>query len=189
MGRRSNTDERRNQIVQAFMEVVARKGFSGASVQEIAAEAGLTPGLIHYHFKSKHEILMTLFARLESEIRERVDSQLQGDGKRDPQRALEAFLDAFLALDGKSDQLLVSCWSMISSEAAIDKGLGAAYRDFLDRQLAEFDALLGAKQRAKAAALLALIQGYFVLSAGAPGIVPRGSAAVAAKKMLRGLLE
>jgi TetR/AcrR family transcriptional repressor of bet genes len=41
---------------------------------------------------------------------------------------------------------------------------------------------------AAAAALVALVQGYFVLAATSPTLVPRGSAAAAARAMAEGLV-
>jgi AcrR family transcriptional regulator len=50
-------EDRREQIVQAAMRVFARKGFMRASNKNIAAEAGITPGLIYHYFKSKEALL------------------------------------------------------------------------------------------------------------------------------------
>ena len=58
MARPSNTDERRLQIMGALVKVMARRGYDGASVADIARAARLTPGLVHYHFKNKQEILL-----------------------------------------------------------------------------------------------------------------------------------
>ena len=66
MGRPSNAEQRRPQIVRAAVRVVARHGFDGASVQAIAKEAGLSPGLLHHHFGSKADIL---YAVLDPRVR------------------------------------------------------------------------------------------------------------------------
>jgi len=58
MARPSNTDERRLQIMGALVKVMAKRGYDGASVADIARAARLTPGLVHYHFKNKQEILL-----------------------------------------------------------------------------------------------------------------------------------
>ena len=60
MGRPSNSAERRAQIVAAMVQVVAAMGYERATVQEVARVAGLAPGLLHYHFKSKREALIVL---------------------------------------------------------------------------------------------------------------------------------
>ncbi len=47
----------RDRLIDAAFSVVAREGLNGASVKAIAAEAGVRSGLLHYHFKTKDEVL------------------------------------------------------------------------------------------------------------------------------------
>ena len=44
--------------------MIARHGYEKATIQAIAAQAGLAPGLIHYHFKNKQEILVSLIGTM-----------------------------------------------------------------------------------------------------------------------------
>jgi AcrR family transcriptional regulator len=50
-------EDRREHIIQTAMRVFARKGFMRATNKDIAAEAGITPGLIYHYFKSKEALL------------------------------------------------------------------------------------------------------------------------------------
>lgn len=52
-----NVEDRRQHIVQAAMQVFARKGFDRATNKDIASEAGITPGLIYHYFESKDALL------------------------------------------------------------------------------------------------------------------------------------
>jgi AcrR family transcriptional regulator len=45
-------------LAAAALEVVAEKGFGGASLDEIAARAGMTKGAIYSNFRSKAELLL-----------------------------------------------------------------------------------------------------------------------------------
>lgn len=47
-------------ILEAARMVLARQGYAGATIAKVAAEAGVSRGLLHYHFKNKEEI----FARV-----------------------------------------------------------------------------------------------------------------------------
>ncbi|CAN5176567.1 TetR/AcrR family transcriptional regulator [soil metagenome] len=47
----------RDALIDAAVIVVAREGLEAASVKRIAAEAGVTPGLLHYHFPTKEALL------------------------------------------------------------------------------------------------------------------------------------
>ena len=53
-------EDRREQIIDAAMQVFAQKGFTRATNKDIAREAGITPGLIYYYFESKEDLLKTI---------------------------------------------------------------------------------------------------------------------------------
>lgn len=54
---------RRDQIIQAAAEVVAEVGYASASTARIAERAGISKGVITYHFESKDEILRSVALR------------------------------------------------------------------------------------------------------------------------------
>ena len=45
------------QIVQAAMRVMARQGYARTSLMDIAKEAGMSKGAVHYHFPSKEALV------------------------------------------------------------------------------------------------------------------------------------
>jgi TetR/AcrR family transcriptional regulator, fatty acid metabolism regulator protein len=53
--------DRRRQILDAAVRVFARQGFHGCRVSDIADEAGVAYGLVYHYFRSKEEVLDTLF--------------------------------------------------------------------------------------------------------------------------------
>lgn len=50
----------REQILDAALLVFGRKGYSAATLQDVAAEAGLTRGAVYWHFKGKAELYTAL---------------------------------------------------------------------------------------------------------------------------------
>ena len=52
---------KRERILEAALRVFASKGFFGAKVADIAAEAGVADGTIYLYFKSKDDLLISLF--------------------------------------------------------------------------------------------------------------------------------
>lgn len=44
-------------ILQAVRTVLAREGYAGTTIAKVAAEAGVSRGLLHYHFKNKEEMI------------------------------------------------------------------------------------------------------------------------------------
>jgi AcrR family transcriptional regulator len=57
-------EERRNQILDAAARLFARKGYKGATIREIAHEAGVAEGTIYNYFDSKHDLLIRLPQRI-----------------------------------------------------------------------------------------------------------------------------
>lgn len=58
MSRKSVQHERKIQILEALGRCLIRKSFPETSIKEIAKEAGVNHGVLHYYFKSKEDILM-----------------------------------------------------------------------------------------------------------------------------------
>ncbi len=56
--------ETKARILSVAEDIFSRVGFDGARVDDIAKEAGVNKALIYYYFKSKDEILETLFHNL-----------------------------------------------------------------------------------------------------------------------------
>ncbi len=56
-GSKVSTDIRREQIVQAALRIIAKKGVSGLTTASIANEVGISEANLYRHFKSKDEIL------------------------------------------------------------------------------------------------------------------------------------
>ena len=68
-------------ILDAAVRVFARQGFHTCRVSDIADEAGVAYGLVYHYFRSKDEVLDTLFL-------ERWDVLLEAIGEIDaPRRA------------------------------------------------------------------------------------------------------
>lgn len=62
----------RQQVLDAAIAVLAKKGITGTSVQDIADGAGLSKGAVHYHFESKDDLLVRVLERCCEVIEERV---------------------------------------------------------------------------------------------------------------------
>ena len=58
------TEDRRRALLDAASRVFARKGFHASRVGDIAEEAGVAHGLLYHYFRSKDEVLETLFREM-----------------------------------------------------------------------------------------------------------------------------
>lgn len=89
------TASTRDRLIDAAFRVVARDGLDGASVKLIAAEAGITPGLVHYHFSSKEAVLEAALLRgLESYIARNRARRLETPDHRQVEAFFAAARDA-----------------------------------------------------------------------------------------------
>ena len=52
-------EETRGRIIAGAYQTLIRQGYEATSVKDIAREAGVPPGLIHYYFTSKENLLVT----------------------------------------------------------------------------------------------------------------------------------
>jgi AcrR family transcriptional regulator len=78
--RRSFIEEaRRAQLVETAIEVIAEVGYTDRSLARIAQRAGISRGLISYHFAGKDEliaqVLLTVFADVAEFMRSRVEAE------------------------------------------------------------------------------------------------------------------
>lgn len=191
--------ERREQISRALLAVMAQHGYASASIAKIAREAGITPGLIHYHFPNKQAILLDVVERIVTRQLARLTEALHG--LHHPTQRLDALIDAFLATGDSADPAALAAWVSISAEAIRQPEVRDALHGALGRLIAPINEILAAgvadgafrfaplTPQTCAAAVLATIQGYFTLAATAPDMIPPASAAPCARRMLHGLLH
>lgn len=84
---RTRDPGRKDRILVAAADLVARKGFHAVSIAEIGAAAGITGSGVYRHFESKSAVLVALFDRV-------IDGLL-----RDEQQILDHTSDLSSALD------------------------------------------------------------------------------------------
>ncbi len=62
--------EKRDQILEAALELLAAQGFRGTSTAEIARHAGVATGTLFHHFKTKEELINTLYLKIKTNMAE-----------------------------------------------------------------------------------------------------------------------
>jgi AcrR family transcriptional regulator len=60
LNERSTKPETREKILQAAFTVLSRQGYDNTSIKDIAEEADVAQGLVHYHFKSKQLLVLAV---------------------------------------------------------------------------------------------------------------------------------
>jgi len=179
MGRPSNRQERRAQILKGFSRVLANHGYAGATITAIADEVELAPGLIHHHFKDKEDLLSSLLKDLITDFRQRTKAE-----QSEQDDWLSAYVDGALKLDERSDLVAARCWVGVFAEAIRNPSLLRQMRRLIDKELESIQTHSRNKLDAQqAGAVLAFIIGSLVLGAFAPKKT-RGFAAPGIKKLI-----
>lgn len=70
-------DEIREKIENAAIEVFLEKGFIGASMQNVAARAGVSVSNIYNYFESKEKLFATIVAPVNSQINQLLEKLIQ----------------------------------------------------------------------------------------------------------------
>ena len=76
----------RAQLVDAALRVFSVRGVAAGTIQEIADVAGMTPGTVYNHFKTKEEVLREVALRLATTLCARIAESQAGvkEGARTP---------------------------------------------------------------------------------------------------------
>jgi len=100
MTARPTQPDSRTRLLDAAMQVIRARGYSGTTVDDICAAAGLTKGAFFHHFKSKEELALAAAAHF-SEMAERLFSAAPYRDLADPLDRVLGYIDFRTAiLDG-----------------------------------------------------------------------------------------
>ena len=69
---------RRDQILEAAEHLVAQRGWAQTSFAEICREAGVSNGVLTYHFKDKEDLLLALYERTSCAWKEHFSTECSG---------------------------------------------------------------------------------------------------------------
>ncbi len=87
---------RRAQIVECAIETIARLGYAHASLAQIAKRAGISKGVISYHFSDKEQLLRQVVCEVlrafDSYMRPRIEAEYPS-----PTRMLRAYIESNVA--------------------------------------------------------------------------------------------
>lgn len=56
----STKPDTRERILQAAFTMLSKQGYENTSIKDIAEEAGVAQGLVHYHYKSKQQLVLAV---------------------------------------------------------------------------------------------------------------------------------
>jgi AcrR family transcriptional regulator len=181
-------------LIDATARCLARHGLAGTSVRTVAAEAGVSAGLVRHHFDGMHRLVAETYRSTGKEIAAIVAATLEAAGS-DPEARLRAFIDANLRpplLDPDRLAVWLAFWSLARSDAEIRRIHGRIYREYR-RMIEEMVAALAEQRAAKqevgraALSLIALLDGLWLEHCLDPATFDAAEAAAIAHRWVDGL--
>ena len=116
---KSAPEETREKLLEAAAELFAARGLGNVSLAKVAAEAGVTPAMVHYYFHTKEELVKAVVG----ERLGRFLHAVMGDGDFDPAEPLEFALGLIprLAAAVEANPWLPGLWvrEVISDHGAL----------------------------------------------------------------------
>src|SRR5215212_7260931 len=95
---RGDRSDKRERILSAAERVFARRGFFAARVSEIAKDAGVADGTIYLYFRSKDDLLISLFEHRMKQVNALLRASVASASADSPLDQLRAFIRAYLRL-------------------------------------------------------------------------------------------
>jgi len=108
-------ERRRQQIIVAAKRVFSEKGFSKATMEDIAREAELSPGTLYLYFKNKDDLYASLSLRILQYLNIRLEEVKKKKGA-DPQKKLDAIKEALYDVYQFDPMILINMFRLQSSE-------------------------------------------------------------------------
>lgn len=90
--------DKRDRILSAAERIFARHGFFTARVSEIAKEAGVADGTIYLYFKSKDDLLISLFEHRMKQVNDVLRATVAATAGAAPSEQLRALIRTYLKL-------------------------------------------------------------------------------------------
>jgi TetR/AcrR family transcriptional repressor of bet genes len=184
---RQVASDRREALVDATIESLKRWGQEGLSVRRIAAEAGVSIGLINHHFPNKDTLVAESYRAFSRRLAASFEAAVAAAGP-DPRARLKAYFNAFFSRPNLDPQVLTAWlvyWSrvQVSPEMhAVHEEEGRGYGELLERLLSDLAEERGRAQpdlKIAVTGLTALLDGLWLKSClDPPSFRPKDAAAL-----------
>lgn len=118
---------RRKQLIDATIRAIGRYGYTSTTLTHVAGEAGLSPGIVNFYFKSKDQLLMATLEQIAEEYSAFWQAAMS-KGKVAPAAGLEAMIEADFHASVCNPEK-ISIWYAFWAEA----GNNPAYQGLVQR--------------------------------------------------------
>jgi len=90
-GRKASKEVRQQQLIEATIDSLAKRGYAETTMADVADGAGLSRGIVNFHFESKEKLLIATLQHMYDEYSAHWRASLQKAGD-DPARQLQVLV-------------------------------------------------------------------------------------------------
>ena len=157
---------RKQQILQAAVELIATRGYSAFTMRSLAKQCGLTLGALQYHYASREVLIRAITAHIHEQYSQSFELYMEGVGEE------ASFLDALVGqvlvdpADERlmADKLFPQLWAMAAMEPIVEKLLAGLYEGYLSALEEGLRQQGVANPRPDALVLMAMLEGLTLFS-------------------------
>lgn len=167
---RHRADDRRRALVEATIASLKRHGHEGLSVRRVAAQAGVSIGLINHHFPNKDALVAESYRQFSRQLAAGFQAAVER-APGEPRARLSAFIEAVFARPNLDPRVLtawVVFWGLFRQSPEMrrahrEEGRGyGALPGLLLRDLLKQRALPASRARVATIGLTALLDGLWL---------------------------
>lgn len=118
-GSKAEAPSARERILDAALEVVAKRGYSAAGVQEIVDLSGTSKGSFYFHFPSKEQMVMALLERMSEKLVNKVYDSVKHQPT--PLHRVAGSIDALIAMFARKRNMAQVLLNIVGNGKTMDK--------------------------------------------------------------------
>ncbi|MQA06504.1 MAG: TetR family transcriptional regulator [Streptosporangiales bacterium] len=122
-------EQRRAELADAALDVIAHQGIKAVTLRAVARAAGWSTGVLNHYYESHHALLVGALRRA-AEIQGRMFKEIRGDAAMDPMSRLHKLIESVLPLDDRR-VAMTRIFLVFSAEAAATPEAREEVADYL----------------------------------------------------------
>jgi TetR/AcrR family transcriptional repressor of bet genes len=131
--RKASREHRRHQLIEATIATISAKGYAQTTLTDVAIRAGVSHGLVNFHFQTKEKLLAETLLFMAEEYRQNWMTAL-AEASKDPASQLNALILAdFNEAISTPDRLAAWCafWGEAQSRPIYQEQCGANDQEYI----------------------------------------------------------
>lgn len=136
MGRKPIRKQRRQEILDALYRCLLRKPYRDTTIKDIAAEASMNHGMLHYYYKSKDDILLSFIDYILELYKTDFANWLEKNSDnisdfRDLLLSVFNYMNRQITLDRNLSSIFIEIWEISMYNKSVHTRIKGMYREWV----------------------------------------------------------